>query len=898
MAVALPGDNARRRDSSVACLLEAVAAVHPEAVALAAPGRAPLTHGRLYRHVREVCQTLNTLGVGRNDRVALVVPSAPDMAAAFVAVAASATCAPLNPAYRTSEFDFYLSSLRAKALILQAGIDSPAGVAARERGIPVITLTPDPAAEAGIFTLSDGTPRKCRDDGFARPDDVALLLHTSGTTSRPKRVPLTHANICASARTIGAALALTPRDRCLNIMPLYHIHGMIGATLSTLAAGGTLICPPGFNAGDFFSWLKEFRPSWYSAVPTLHQAVLAQAGEHTTIIRRNPLRFIRSCSAPLPPRVMEELERVFSVPVIEAYGMTEAAHQIASNPLPPGVRKAGSVGVATGCEIAVADEAGVPLPAGAAGEILVRGPSVTAGYEDGASLDGPPPFVNGWLRTGDQGLLDPEGYLFIKGRLKEIINRGGTKISPREVEDVLLDHPAIAQAAAFGIPHSALGEDVAAAVVLRPGADATEAAIRRFAAVRLADFKVPCRVLHVTDIPKGPTGKLQRAHLAQQLGSLLKREHAEPRTALEQELARLWAEVLRLERVGIHDNFFEIGGTSLTAARLFADVYRLTGRSLPPATLLHAPTIEELAQVLSRDAPEAWPSLVAIQPEGSRPPFFCVHNVGGDVLSYRVLAQLLGPDQPFYGLQQRGLDGAQPLDTQIEDMAAHYIRELTTVQPEGPYYVGGHSFGGLVAYEVARQLYAQNRTVAVLALIDTYFPDTLNAGRSLLGRLIFHLGSLGELKGRDRLHYALGRAGSLTRRLKSRISRLARVHRVGNGSDPLPAPAAADPYPSSAAVEKIVKLNGRLAEEFTVRPYAGRVAVFLTRPRDYTRGPLKHRDPRVPRLITGGVEVHEVPGDHGTIMREPHVRILAEQLRACLDAVMPRAPDPVNTRGS
>jgi acyl-CoA synthetase (AMP-forming)/AMP-acid ligase II len=353
--------------------------------------------------------------------------------------------------------------------------------------------------------------------GPAEPGDVALVLHTSGTTSRPKIVPLSHANIAASARHIGETLRLTPADRCLNIMPLFHIHGLIAAVLSSLAAGGSVVCTPGFNALKVFGWMDEAEPSWYTAVPTMHQAIAARAGRNSDSVARAKLRFVRSSSSSLPPQVMAELEGVFGCPVIESYGMTEAAHQMASSPLPPGIRKPGSVGLAAGPEMAIMAEDGTLLGPDAVGEIVIRGPNVTAGYENNpkANAEG---FAHGWFHTGDQGTMDDAGYFRITGRLKEIINRGGEKISPREVDEVLMDHPAVGQVVTFAMPHAKLGEDVAAAIVLREGAQASEREIRDFAASRLADFKVPRRLVFLEEIPKGATGKLQRIGLAEKLG--------------------------------------------------------------------------------------------------------------------------------------------------------------------------------------------------------------------------------------------------------------------------------------------------------------------------------------------------------------------------------------------
>ena len=344
------------------------------------------------------------------------------------------------------------------------------------------------------------------------------MLHTSGTTSRPKIVPLSQANVCASARNIRTALAFTARDRGLNIMPLFHIHGLIAGILAPLSAGGRVCCTPGFNALKFFGWMSDARLTWYTAVPTMHQAILGRAARNAEIIAANPLRLIRSSSSSLPPQVMTALEEAFGAPVIEAYGMTEAAHQMASNPLPPRPHYPGCVGLAAGPEIAVVDHDGAPLATGETGEIVIRGDNVMAGYENNAAANAEAFTRQGWFRTGDQGSLSPEGYLTITGRLKEIINRGGEKISPREVDEILMDHPAIAQCVTFAVPHDKLGEEVAVAIVLREDAEASEAEIRAFAASRLAAFKVPAKVLLLDEIPKGATGKLQRIGLARKLG--------------------------------------------------------------------------------------------------------------------------------------------------------------------------------------------------------------------------------------------------------------------------------------------------------------------------------------------------------------------------------------------
>jgi acyl-CoA synthetase (AMP-forming)/AMP-acid ligase II len=488
--------------------------------AIGAPGRDWLSFGALRALAADVAAALHSFGIGSGDRVAIVLPNGPEMATAFVTIAQAAVTAPLNPAYQQDEYAFYLADLQAKALVVAAGYDGPALAAATAAGIAVLRLESSPDLPAGQFTLTGAAVDGAVNATPPGPDDTALILHTSGTTSRPKIVPLLHSNLVASARNIGAALALTPADRCLNVMPLFHIHGLIAGVTASLAAGASIWCAPGFDALKFFGWMKDARPTWYSAVPTMHQAILSRAARNQDVIDAAPLRFLRSSSASLPAQVMLALADTFKAPVIEAYGMTEATHQMASNPLAPGAQKPGAVGVAAGPLLRIAHEVENRLIDGT-GEVVISGPNVTPGYESNPEANAKNFFMidaQRWFRTGDQGALDEDGYLRLTGRLKEIINRGGEKISPLEVDGVLLDHPDIVQVVTFAIPHAKLGEEVAAAVVLRDGATTTERDIRDFAATRMADFKTPRRVIILDEIPKGATGKMQRIGLAEKLG--------------------------------------------------------------------------------------------------------------------------------------------------------------------------------------------------------------------------------------------------------------------------------------------------------------------------------------------------------------------------------------------
>lgn len=579
----------------------------PGAIAIAAPGRRPLTYARLWRQVRGTIRQLNAMGLGPNDRVASVLPDGPEMAVAFLSVSAGCTSAPLNPSLKANEIGHHLTDMNAKAVMVLPGTQSFAVEVADQLGIRVLELVAESDAEAGTFSIAGFPGPDVEAESLAQPDDIALVLSTSGTTSHPKIVPLTHTNLCVSAHNIRRSLGLSQADRSLCVMPLFHVHGLIGSLLSSIAAGAAVFCPPGFLAPRFFEWMEEWSPTWYTAVPTMHQAILSRSGTNAATVARCPLRFARSSSAPLPPKLHEDLESFLNVPVIEAYSMTEASHQATVSPLPPGVRKRGSVGLPAGPQVVVMDEEGSILSPGVVGEIAIRGDSVVRAYENNPAAN-ERAFAGEWFRTGDQGYLDLEGYLFITGRIKEIINRGGEKISPREIDEVLMAHPAVAQAVAFGSPHTSLGEEVAAAVVLRDSAIATEQEIREFAAARLADFKVPHRIVIVSDIPAGPTGKLQRAGLAELLGireedadaGTEKADFTAPGTPVEATLADIWREVLRVQRIGVHDNFLALGGDSVLAALILARIRDVLHVEVSFLDFFEASTIAGLAAVVER----------------------------------------------------------------------------------------------------------------------------------------------------------------------------------------------------------------------------------------------------------------------------------------------------------
>jgi acyl-CoA synthetase (AMP-forming)/AMP-acid ligase II len=482
----------------------------PEHQALVVPDGPTITYGRLRELTEQVAISLAAYGVGPGDRVAMVFPNGPEAILLFLGAAMIGVACPLNPGYKEEEFRFYLEDTGARFLLVPTG-EAAAARNALPAGGRVIEVELD---AGGRLHMSDqDAPARAPSINAADAEAIALVLHTSGTTSRPKRVPLRHRNLITSARNIIESYELTGDDVSLCIMPLFHVHGLVASALAAFGSGGTVVVPRRFNPLGFRPLLETTAPTWFSASPTPHQLILSRLQTN-----RPPgaerLRFVRSCSSALSPAQMELMEERFGVPVLEAYGMTEASHQMASNPLPPQRREPGSVGRGTGVGIAILDEAGAELAVGASGEVAVRGPNVIDGYENNPQANATS-FTRGWFRTGDLGVLDGDGYLRLLSRIKELINRGGEKIAPREIDEVLEEHPAVKEAVAFGIPHATWGEEVGAAIVLnRP---VTEKELQSFSRERLADFKVPKHLYFVDAIPKTPTGKIQRRFVAEQL---------------------------------------------------------------------------------------------------------------------------------------------------------------------------------------------------------------------------------------------------------------------------------------------------------------------------------------------------------------------------------------------
>ena len=502
-------------------LNELVLSINKNNVFIQSPDETDTTYGELMKYMADTHAKLAFLKINKEDKVAIVLGNGSAMACTFIAIAANYTSCPLNPSYTKEEFKFYYDDLKVKAVIIEENKSIEAREAAKELDIRIINLKSKTKSRS--VELDIKTDIKNKDEYLIESDqdDIAMILHTSGTTSRPKMVPLSQKNLLASASNISNTLNLSEEDKCLNIMPMFHIHGLIAAILAPIYKSGTIIIPSGFDALKFFRWIDKFKPTWYTAVPTMHQAILSRAPRNIDIIKNNQLKFIRSSSASLPSTVMKSLEKAFNTCVIESYGMTEATHQMTSNPLPPNKRKAGSVGLAAGPEVALLKNNKIihnnKANKDITGQIIIKGENVTSGYINNPKANSES-YIDGWFLTGDEGIFDKDGYLRITGRLKEIINRGGEKINPKEIDEILMEHEYIQQAVAFSVPHEKLGEDLYAAVILRENRSINENELKDYCRKRLTQFKIPKKILIVDEIPKGATGKLQRIGLHEKLG--------------------------------------------------------------------------------------------------------------------------------------------------------------------------------------------------------------------------------------------------------------------------------------------------------------------------------------------------------------------------------------------
>ena len=706
----------------------------PHQPAIVSTTFAPLTYHDLQRQLDNIRRQLRLAGLACNARIGVLMPNGPEAVLTIAAVACCSIAVPLDPRLSPAEIDQRHDMLRLNALLLPQGSASEARL--ERRGLAIIEAAPAGHGQLGLdiaVQVSDSPAIDAEPD----PGSPAFILQTSGTTAQPKLIPFSHSNMLAAAARLQAWFGLTLSDRCLSVSSPYYSHGLKVTVFTPLLTGGSIAVPAN-SAIALDEWLDVLRPTWYSASPTLHTAVLDKAKSLEDARAAHTLRFVVSGGAPLPKEVQDGLQRILGVPVLEHYGSSEAA-QIATNLPPPGPNRPGTCGQPWPDTVAIVGEDGHPLPAGERGEVWVRGPTVMSGYLDAPELN-QAAFKEGWFRTGDIGSLDKDGFLSLHGRLNELINRGGEKIAPAEVESALLRHPAIAEAAAFAIPHPRLGQDAAAAIVPHAGAQTTPAELRQFLQRELASFKVPRRILILDQLPKGATGKVQRRRLRESLDGLLGHQGAMPvpdvnkgPLDLEAELLTLWRRLLKSEAVTVDDDFFASGGDSLLAMEMLIEVERLIGHPVPETILFGAETIRQFASKIAMQTGTPATPLFQFHARGDRPPLYFFN---GDLVSghpcVRRMVKLFGPDYPIISIDPHGLRG-EPIPPSIEEMAADRLPLILERQTSRPFLLGGKCNGAMVAFEAARLLMAAGHKVDMVAMVDPPTVSARPAPRAIIG---------------------------------------------------------------------------------------------------------------------------------------------------------------------
>ncbi len=703
--------------------LTRIAQASPDRAAVLSTRFAPLDHRGLQQMIERTHRQLRLAGFGRDARIGVLLPEAPQAAVAIIAIACSAVAVPLDPRLGPAELDQFLQQLPLDALLIGSDGDQQGRAAAERHGLMLISAE---AAEDGSPALRLAMPVAAQPaaDELPEPDAPAFILRSSGTTALPKLIPFTHRNMLTAARKWQRWFGLDAGDRCLCVSAPYYSHGLKVTILTPLLTGGSVAFPLSPAVVDLHEWFASLRPSWYSAGPALHLAILEAARAHPEGLSTQRLRFASSGGAPLGQEIIDSFERTLGFPLLEHYGSSEAA-QIAANT--PDARKAGTVGRPWPETLSIVGEDGQPVAPGERGEIRVRGATVMPGYLGDDALNREV-LRDGWFHTGDIGSLDEEGFLHLHGRLREVINRGGEKVSLSEVDAALLRHPAVAEAAAFGVPHQRLGQDVAAAVVLRPAMEVTGAELQRFLRDdELVYFKVPRRVQIIEALPRGLTGKVLRHHLADAYVQQ-RNERARLSTGavaasqLEQDVLAIWRRLLKTEAVGPEDNFLDSGGDSLLATEMLTELEQMLGRVIPESLLIEAETARELAARLENLANHVIP-VIDFNAQPGRTALFWFHGDfahGGYYI--RRLARLLGPQQPLTAIAPHGMAN-EPIPASVQQMARERLPLILERQAQGPYRIGGYCNGALVAFEAARLLIEAGHEVEIVALID---PPTAN----------------------------------------------------------------------------------------------------------------------------------------------------------------------------
>jgi len=855
--------------ATVSALFESEARRRPEAVALVFRG-GQWTYRELDERANQIAWTLIASGVREGARVGVAMRRSPEMIAALVGILKiGAAYVPFDPEYPAERIAWMRRDARVSAMVTSASRPGDANLP---------TLSTDADRDRIDSQRRDAPP------AAGDPEGIAYLMYTSGSTGKPKGVAVTHRGIVRLVRNGGYA-DLSESQTFLQASSL-SFDASTFEIWAPLANGGRLVLadPGAISLAEIETTIRDHGVTtlWLTA-GLFHLAV-----DERPLALAPLTQLLAGGDVLSPAHVGKALAALPSTRLINGYGPTEATTFACCHAIEPGDPGRGTIPIGRpigNTRVYLLDARGEPVPIGVPGELYVGGPGVARGYWNQPALTAsrfiPDPFSADpsarLFRTGDRARFREGGEIEFLGRLDAQVKIRGFRIEPAEIEAVLSEHPEVREVVVEARRDGREEKSIVAYLVLRAGATASVDELRRWAASRLPGYMVPSSFSVLDRLPLAPSGKVDR-HALPEPRVERGEGRVSPRDALELRLAWIWEEILGVSAISIRDDFFALGGHSLLAVRLFARIENVLGRRLPIATLFRAPTIEQLAAVIREEGSSApWSSLVVIQGGGTRPPFFCVPGVGGNVVGFHTLARHLGADQPVYGLQARGLDGVSPPHTRVEDMAAHYVSQMRAVVPRGPYFIGGASFGGRVAFEMGRQLAAAGERVALLALLDTFAPGSAapapvrarlrHAFARFSHRVAYHMENL--LLQKERGRYIRTKARTVRRRIRSRLWQLA-YRFFSEYSKPLP------------RALRSVREAGYLANrDYMPEPYSGRVALFRAAIRSVADA--TERDMGWARLALGGVEVHHVAGDHENMLVEPHVRALARELRACID---------------
>lgn len=887
--------------------LEALATAHPRAPALHVPGRKSLTFQQLNEHTRYVHDQLIKWDTAPGDVIAGVIPSRPEMAVACAALPSSCTFAPLGSGLTTEGYSQLFTRMHAAAVLVPKDHDHCSRTAAQRVGIAEIEMASDPDAPAGLFTLRlsrNGHPP--RNTSTTRPD-FAYILTSSGTTGQPKLVPATHRQTLLYAKAACEWLEYSSRDVSCHLMPFHSGNGLRGL-INRLLAGVSQVCLPEADVEAFFKALEQYPVTCLDAGFALHRVILRTLSSHPGAIRQSSFRFLRSGSGRLHGEEIDRLEQAFKAPVLVNLSSVETP--ISHDPLPPRRRKAGTAGVPFINEVATINDEAQLLPTNSPGEIIVRGPLVFSGYVDDPELTAAS-FQNGWFRTGDLGIIDEEGYIHVSGRLKEIINRGGEKISPAEIDMAIESLTQIREAAAFGVPHPSLGEEVVAAAVREAETPIDEPELIELIRHRVGPNKTPRKIYFVDRLPRNANGKVLRHKVAKMVEQHAKQDSSAADrsdimlTPLQAAVGEIWTSLLQVGNFRADDNFFLVGGDSLHAVQLISRIKLLFGVELPIESLsVEAWTISGMAHAIESlrkgcagtcaDARLTTRDPLMHSPDigCSKKPFFFFHgDLSGNALYWVKLASYLGEDRPLYPLQPAGMDG-KAFPASIEEMAHRHLETIRSIQQQGPYFLGGYCKGGLVAFETARQLQQLGEKVDAIVLIEVS-PKNRRRQHRLIScaarllrldteqeldcyiRLPMFLTSFRKLSYSQRIQFLFKKLP----KFKGAVSLLARllIRRLGS-----PIPRSIVPLDRSDFVncspDQKLALHRRMMAAYVPYPYKGSIILFRCKD-----GPSSSSDPIMGwRDLATEVDLHEIPGDHVTCLTE-HIEALAREIKSCLD---------------